>query len=360
MARIKVKVLIEFNLYKKRNNKMKYSSGLWLILLTFLVVNCSSENEVDNNDKISGPYLGQSMPGKEAELFAPGIISAGLKERDIAMTPEMDEIYYTSLVGGFTYTTIMYVKQINGEWTSPEIAPFATNLNFKYYEPFITPDGSRLYYVSDMPDSGKEAKDSDIWYVERTVGRWGKPVNLGAPVNSEMDEYFPSVANDGDMYFTRNNPDGTSTIFYSANNDGVYSEPEILGEEINGGRTRFNAFVAPDESYIIVPTYGMEDSYGATDYYITFKDSEGKWQGPFNMGETINSSAREEWSAYVSPDQKVMFFMSNRINEDYDLSLEKSTFSGLFKLNNSPQNGNSDIYWIDAGIIDELYDKYVK
>jgi len=336
---------------------------LRLVLLSasvFLFVQCSSNETGEQQNRMHGPYLGQTLTGNKAELFAPGIICKGLKERDIAMTPEMDEIYYTTMVGGFTYTTIMHVKQVNGEWSSPEVAPFAANLNFKYYEPFISPDGKKFFFVSDMPDTGKDVNDSDIWYMEKIKGEWGKPINLGAPVNSELDEYFPSVANDGDMYFTRNNPDRTSTIFYSAFKEGTYTEPVLLGEEINSGRDRFNATIAPDESYIIVPTYGMEDSFGATDYYISFRDTEGNWQGPFNMGATINSKAGEEWSAYVSPDKKYLFFMSNRIKTGYDQSLEKSDYAALLDFNNKPQNGNSDVYWIDAGIIDTLYNQYVK
>jgi hypothetical protein len=331
---------------------------MMMIFISF--AGCSEPAGEHQTKVLNGPYLGQKLPGQTAELFAPGIISRGLKERDIAMTPGMDEIYYTALIGGFRYTSIMCVKQTEDGWSTPQIAPFATNLNFKYYEPCITPDGSRFYFVSDMPDSGKEAKDSDIWYAEKTADGWGTPQNLGAPVNSDMDEYFPSVADDGDIYFTRNNPDGTSTIFYSANKSGEFTEPVILGDEINAGRSRFNAFIAHDESYIIVPTYGMEDSYGGTDYYITFKDPQGRWKGPFNMGPEVNSDAREEWSAYVSPDNSFLFFMSNRIEKDYKKSLENSNYEDFIATSLEAKNGNSDIYWIDAGIIDTLYRRYVK
>ena len=65
---------------------------------------------------------------------------------------------------------------------------------------------------------------------------------------------------------------GNARKFRSKIIDGIYIEPELLGPEINSGRSRYNALISSDERFLIVPTYGMEDSFGATDYYISFRD----------------------------------------------------------------------------------------
>ena len=44
-------------------------------------------------------------------------------------------------------------------------------------------------------------------------------------------------------------------------------ETELLPEQVNCGANRFNAFVSPDESFVIVPAAGMEDAYDGVDYY---------------------------------------------------------------------------------------------
>ena len=129
--------------------------------------------------------------------------------------------------------------------------------------------------------------------------------------------------------------------------------PEKLCEKVNGGRARFNAFIAPDESYIIVPTFGMPDSYGKTDYYIVFRDELDKWSDPINMGDQVNSDDGQEWSASISPDGKYLFFMSARIPEN-NLTITEFTFDNFNNLHNSPQNGLSDIYWMKSDFIDEL------
>ena len=47
-----------------------------------------------DNKTTNGPYLGQSPPGDKAVLFAPGVISDGFNNRDMAMTPDGSEFYY--------------------------------------------------------------------------------------------------------------------------------------------------------------------------------------------------------------------------------------------------------------------------
>ena len=65
-----------------------------------------------------------------------------------------------------------------------------------------------------------------------------------------------------------------------------------------------------------------------SDLYICFNDGFGNWSKAKNMGNMINTRAPEN-CAYVTPDGKYLFF-------------------------NSGRNGNYDIYWVDAGIIETL------
>ena len=67
---------------------------------------------------------------------------------------------------------------------------------------------------------------------------------------------------------------------------------------------------------------------GDADFYISFSTDEGSWSEPVNMGANINSEGAE-YIPYVSPDGKYFFFTSDK-------------------------SGNWDIYWVDAGIIEEL------
>ena len=191
--------------------------------------------------------------------------------------------------------------------------------------------------------------------MHRENGGWGKPEKLGENINTAVSETFPSITNDGTLYFSRVGDDpGVEHIYRSRWFDGQYAKAEKLPDQVNSGKTQFNAFVAADESYLIVSVYGREDSLGSIDYYIVYRNENDEWSEPVNMGDKINTTSAQEYSAYVSRDGKYLFFMSTRLPRDNDTGDEAYSLEYLSSIHNNPENGNSDIYWIDAGIIAEL------
>ena len=119
----------------------------------------------------TGLLFDQPPPGNSPTLFAAGIVSDEYGNRDMAISPAEDEIFYTIQYRGFTISVIMQSKKINGKWSKPEVAPFSGQ--FSDLEPAFSPDGSRLYFSSNRPVSGTGKKDFDIWYIEREKGIWG-------------------------------------------------------------------------------------------------------------------------------------------------------------------------------------------
>ncbi len=297
---------------------------------------------------LSGPFLGQSLPDTVPELFAPGIVSTGMFTRDVAISPDGKEIYFCVAIGNYTYSTILCTREENGRWLPPEIVPFSGGPGVTDFEPALSPDGSRLYFLSNRPDGNEPPGDQDIWMVEREgSGPWGIPRNLGEPVNTDGGEFFPSLTRDGTLYFTRNEKgSGLNRIFRSRWVDGSFQEPELLPSQVNCGTNRYNAFVAPDESYLIVPAAGMPDAYDGVDYYLVFRDEHDRWSQPVNMGPLVNLDNARGWSPYVSPGGEVLFFMATRPREVNEADWNYRTLKAL---HNSPENGNADIYWMDAG-----------
>ncbi len=305
--------------------------------------------------ELTGDYLGQELPGLTPKLFAPGIVSTGLSERDMAITPDGNEIYYSGVVGAnHNFSAILVVKRVEGRWSKPEVAPFSGH--FMDLEPAISPDGQRFFFLSNRPLPGAEEPlgGEDIWVMERTAEGWGAPSNLGPPVNSAAPEFFPSVTRDGTLYFTRRGEGRSETIFRSRLVDGAYSEPEELGPEVNSGQTQFNAFIAPDESYLLVCVWGRDDSLGGVDYYVVFRSADDVWSEPINLGEGINMAEGTEWSPYVSPDGRYFFFMSSRATIQEGHSPERLDYEDMQRLHALPMNGNSDIWWVDAEVIARL------
>ena len=296
-------------------------------------------------------YFSLQFPtGNEPVIFGPGVISDGLPNRDMAISPSNDELFYT-LQFGSQFNAILYCKKVKDLWSNPVIAWFSGK--YGDLEPSFSPDGSRLYFTSNRPltDTGKEAKDFDIWYIEKKGNKWGAPVNTGPVINTSKDEFYASVAKNGNLYFTRDNDSSKDDIFFSAYDNGVYASPVALGEEINSKGYDFNSFIDPDEKYLIFSSYKREDDTGGGDLYISVKKN-GHWTAAVNMGSKINSVSLD-YSPFVSFDKKYFFFSSRR-------SLIKFTPGKLSKLKDVQKslsgygNGSEDIYIVSSSILNRF------
>jgi len=302
--------------------------------------------------QVTAPYLGQKPPGMVAEVFAPGTVSTGAMERDVAITPDGREIYFGVSGPSYLYTAVLVTRFVDGRWTDPEVVPHLDDPRYLNLEAALSPDGNRLYFLSTRPDTehGGAAGNQDIWMMTRTPSGWSEPDNLGAPVNSDLPEYYPSLTRDGTIYFTREEKGSRISYIWRARMaGGQYQTPEKLPPQVNGGRSHYNAFVAPDESYIIVPTDGRADTIGGCDYYVSFRTPDDRWSEPQNLGPAVNSAGSAEYSPYVSPDGRYFFFMATRLDRP-----ERLTAGLLRALHARPRNGNADIYWIDASVVTSL------
>jgi hypothetical protein len=323
--------------------------------LCFVLVACAPADEMPGFPELRGPYLGQEPPGMEPRLFAPGVVSTGLPTRDVAMMPDGSALYFSVTVGDRT-TILVTRRGEDGVWSEPEVAPFSGR--YLDIEPAISPDGRRFFFLSSRPQPGQEERPGwgyqDIWVMDREGDGWGEPYNLGPPVNSEAPEYFPSVTADGTLYFTREGAERVSSIYRSRLVDGAYAEPELLGPEVNCGTNRFNAFVAPDESFVIVPALGGDDNLGGVDYYVAFRSEDDTWTGPINLGDAINRAEGREWSASLSPDGRYLFFMSSRTTDAEPTTLAGRSIAELLAMSTEPGQGSSDIWWVSAEVVERL------
>ena len=264
--------------------------------------------------------------------------------RDFCISANEKEVYFTVQSFNQEISQILCVK--NGQWQKPEILPFCDQ--FSYLEPFISHDEKRLYFASNRPknDTLKTKSDFDIWYVERKniKSKWSKPINLGSQVNSENDEFYPSLADNNNLYFTMEAKSGMGKDdIYCCIWDGKsYQKPVLLNSNINSDGYEFNAFIAKDESFLIYTKYGTKDGFGSGDLYMARKDADGNWKEAVNMGAVINTKFMEYCPFYDSKNH-VLYFTSKRNNL---ISQKFSTTSDLQKYLSHGENGLSKIYKI--------------
>jgi len=317
---------------------------------------CSGQDKVPCR---KGAYLGQAEPGDSPQLFAPGIISTGLYERDITIDQTGTEVFYG--IGFGKYVTIMITRLVDGCWTEPEVAPFASDLKYFYFEPCLSHDGKKILFLCTRPPLGEESKPGwehqNIWASDRDEnGEWSEPYDLGPPINSDQAEYFPSLTKDGTLYFTRQTSDSGSAIYRSRWINGQFMEPERLPDTVNKKGNLYNACIAGDESFLVSCVAERDDGSppGTAVYCVFFRSSDDRWSEGIKLGGSINLPGLNASSPSLSPDGNYFFFSSARIGIN-DLAASKPLKQSLiFDYHNSPQNGLSDIYWVDARVIYNL------
>ncbi|HZH30460.1 MAG TPA: polysaccharide deacetylase family protein [Pyrinomonadaceae bacterium] len=247
-------------------------------------------------------------------LFAEGIVNTSADEYGPAFTPDGRTIYFAKRSPDRKMEHIYFSRFGGGRWGAQQLAPFSG----KYFdkEPFITPDGAKLFFASTRPlDSSAPAArgDFNLWVVERAATSasaggevWGEARPLGAAVNSDTYDNYPSVAANGNLYFssTRAGGRGSNDLYRARFVGGRYAPAENL-LSLNTPASDADPYIAPDESYLIISTT-RAGSYGEGDLYVSF-NVRGAWTTPRNLGERVNS-ATYEYTPLVSPDGKYLFF----------------------------------------------------
>jgi hypothetical protein len=339
-------------------NRRVSTSPLLLIASVALVLSAPLGAWSQSGDwpELAGPYLGQTPPGDEPELFAPGLVCTAWGDRDLMISPDGTEIWFGML--DRLAVTIRVSRLENGIWTEPIIPAFAADRAHPCLEPAMTADGQRIYFLSTLPLPEEEDRpgwgNQNIFFVERQANGWSEPRPAPAPISTENNEYYPSLCTDGTLYYTYHLRGEPARIWRSRLVDGAYGEPKVLPDQVNRGGDCYNAFIAPDESYIIVCIGGIEENLGAADYWISFRNERDEWSEAVNLGPLINGPETRAGSAYVSPDGKYLFFSATWSDAAEFFPENQLTVSGLQRVHESPGNGSSDIYWLSAAFLDGL------
>ena len=326
--------------------RLLFWSILFLIIFNYL--GCTENNQ---KIKLLKKLSNQPFQTDTATIFLPDVISNEFNVRDASLSPDENEFFYS--LRGTSFFSIIQVKKVNGIWQNPEVAPFSGK--YSDLEPMFSQDGKKLFFVSNRPVAGNDKpKDYDIWFVEKRNNGWGPPQNIGKPINTESNEFYPSFAKDGSMYFcaTYENGLGGEDLYYSKFKNGKFLQPINMGDSINTNRDEYNSFVSPDERYIIYTSLGWGRGIGGGDLWISFRKKDQSWSKPKNLGEKVNTSFFE-YCPTITHNGKYLFFTSNRSNsKNYSSSL--LNYNQIITSLRSPLNGSQNIYWISTDFIDSL------
>jgi outer membrane protein OmpA-like peptidoglycan-associated protein len=204
--------------------------------------------------------------------------------------------------------------KVDGKWQTATYLSDQINTP-KYNEgaQSLSQDGKVLFFTGcNRPDGLGRC---DIYISEKKGDDWGKPFNIGPPVNTSGWESQPSISADGrTLFFTSNRKGGYGgyDIWKSTLTDKGWSEPENLGPNINTAMDEQSPFIHPDDSTLYFCSNGWP-GLGGMDLFMSRLGKDGKWQKPTNLGYPINSNGDENGLS-LTANGTYAFFASNKLN----------------------------------------------
>jgi Tol biopolymer transport system component len=255
-----------------------------------------------------------------AAIFAAGVISDTNEQWRITFTPDGRTAYFSESAGFFPFTrqaTIYMSRRVSDRWSDPQVASFSGT--FSDIDPFISPDGDRLYFSSIRPVAGVTRGDLDIWMVSRTAAGWGDAIRLGAEVNTEADELYPSASADGTLYFA-SGPRAPAAgrhwdIYRAASSPDGFTMRENLGAAVNTSPSSsdanlqsawdFNPEISVDGKTLVFTS--LRPGFGFGDLYASHL-RDGAWTPAQNLGPAVNSAA-DEYHPTLSRDGEELYFV---------------------------------------------------
>jgi hypothetical protein len=192
----------------------------------------SSEKEFNEDFYFAG-FAGDSTETASLLYYPPG------KKNDaggLCISPDGRLIFFTACFRPDSYGSCdLYYSEKQGD-TWSVVKNLGSMVNSKSWDaqPSISPDGKTLYFASKRIGG---LGSSDIWKSERSPdGEWGKPVNLGIPVNTTGAEMAPFIHYDNSTLFFSSNGHpglGGADLYRSVKKNKTWIQPENLGYPVN-------------------------------------------------------------------------------------------------------------------------------
>jgi outer membrane protein OmpA-like peptidoglycan-associated protein len=194
-------------------------------------------------------------------------------------------------VDNVNYLKLYSATYTSESWSKPE--PLSINdEKSDACHPSVSADGEKLFFASNRAGG---FGGMDLYMCKMVEGAWSEPINLGPDVNSDKNEVFPYIYEDGTLYFSSNKPKGL----------------------------------------------------GGLDIYYTRVDSTENFMKPISMGKPFNTD-KDDFGIILEMETKTGFFSSNRgggVGGDdiYNFSFTDNTkpFSDVKQLSDANKAGQN-------------------
>jgi hypothetical protein len=252
---------------------------------------------------------GDAVAGAALRL-APGTLSTPRNEYNLSESARLR--VFARSDAEFANSRVWLQRRTGEGWSAPEPAPLSPG--FADSDPWLTPDGRWLYFVSNRPAPGRDAerRDLDLWRLAIDAeGGFGEPEHLGAAVNSPGLELGPEL-HEGVLYFNSTRAGGPAPLaLYRAELDdqGRPGAAEALPPPFNDGAQQGDFTLSPDGRYALF--WSQRAGSAAGDLYAVRRRGEGWDSTALRLPSPFNS-AGFDFTPGFSSDGRLLRFASDR------------------------------------------------
>jgi len=285
-------------------------------------------------------------------IFAPGIISGPGNDGTPTFSRDGRTLYFYRYGTSPDSAVILESHHTTAGWSKPVAAPFSGPASDR--QPALSPDGRTLVYASRrlVPASPGEPLRpvTHLWRVTRTASGWSAPERLPDTVNISERMHNPSLAANGDLYFTcpTNQPGQEVTwgLYRAAYRNGQYDRAQKLSFRGGDLLDADDPAIAPDQSYLIFGSHGLRAPLGREHLFIAFRSGT-SWGVPVQIhykgDDWPDPNGNGDGEPQLSPDGKTLYFDSSRSAPIAPDRSRKQFLADVERLN-TWDNGNSNVW----------------
>ncbi len=189
-------------------------------------------------------------------------------------------------------------------------------LNTKYEEhsPMISADQSTIVFTStrqpedDKPEIPEDELHENIFISHFKDSAWSEPIPISSNLRSKYHDVNVGVSNDGQTIFVYNNTNNDGEIYATSLEGSIWLEPLLLTEPISSIYEEKWMSLSPDHR-IVYFVSNRPGGYGGLDIYYVERDIEGNFLEVKNIGDAINTP-EDETGVFIHPDGKTLYFSS--------------------------------------------------
>lgn len=309
----------------------------FLALITFLFVTFTyAQNQpfTGTNNKKASKLFGEAL---QAFTMYDGKKASELLNKAIEIDPKFIDAYMLladvkESNEQFTEAESLYEKAIgiNADFQIPYFKLATAQLSNGQYEKAL----ANLSLYKEKRGSQIDANKVERAFITAQFGSTAvknpvpyNPQNMGAGINSPLDEYFPGVSADKQVFiYTRLKSNRTEDFYISTKDqNNTWTQSRNMGEPINSERNEGTISISSDGQYVFFTGCNWPEGEGSCDIYFSALDGM-DWKEPRNLGFPVNTRAWESQPS-VSFDGKTLYFASARPGGFGGMDIWQSTYS---------------------------------